>query len=103
MHEAMTTPPWTPILLLLSTTFRMKTMNLALSVVKLFLRAINCGGRRAFSSSATTMTQRAARMAERDKFKRAMAKTVGRDGKKKLGRESGLLLDKVKRMMAEKN
>lgn len=48
------------------------------------------------------MAQRAEKMAQRDKFKRAMAKTVGRDGKKKLGRESGLLLDKVKRMMAEK-
>lgn len=48
------------------------------------------------------MAQRAERMAEREKFKRAMAKTVGRDGKKKLGRESGLLLDKVKRMMADK-
>ncbi len=46
--------------------------------------------------------QRNARLAERDKFKRAMAKTVGRDGKKKLGRESGLLLDKVKRMLADK-
>lgn len=39
---------------------------------------------------------------ERQKYKRAMAKTIGRDGKKKLGRESGLLLDKVKRMMEQK-
>ncbi|KAJ4158018.1 uncharacterized protein LMH87_008565 [Akanthomyces muscarius] len=46
--------------------------------------------------------QRNHRLAERDKFKRAMAKTVGRDGKKKLGRESGILLDKVKRMLADK-
>lgn len=45
--------------------------------------------------------ERAERMAEREKYKRAMAKTVGRDGKKKLGRESHLLLDKVKRIMGE--
>ncbi|KAM0669281.1 hypothetical protein ACQRIT_004260 [Beauveria bassiana] len=44
--------------------------------------------------------ERQTRLAERDKFKRAMAKTVGRDGKKKLGRESGILLDKVKKMVA---
>lgn len=45
--------------------------------------------------------ERERRMAERDRYKRAMAKTRGRDGKKKLGRESSLLLDKVKRMVAE--
>lgn len=45
--------------------------------------------------------ERAEKIAEREKYKRAMAKTVGRDGKKKLGRESGLLLDKVKKMMAQ--
>ncbi|OAA54019.1 hypothetical protein ISF_08499 [Cordyceps fumosorosea ARSEF 2679] len=46
------------------------------------------------------VAERMARVAERDRFKRAMAKTVGRDGKKKLGRESGILLDKVKKMVA---
>ncbi|TQV94792.1 hypothetical protein V2A60_005808 [Cordyceps javanica] len=48
------------------------------------------------------MAERSARLAERDRFKRAMAKTVGRDGKKKLGRESGILLDKVRKMVANK-
>ncbi|KAG6040556.1 hypothetical protein E4U41_000192 [Claviceps citrina] len=43
--------------------------------------------------------ERERKIAERQRFKRAMAKTVGRDGKKKLGRESSLLLEKVKRMM----
>ncbi|GAB0136315.1 hypothetical protein EsDP_00004620 [Epichloe bromicola] len=43
--------------------------------------------------------ERESKIAERQKFKKAMAKTVGRDGKKKLGRESTILLDKVKRMM----
>ncbi|KAG5980187.1 hypothetical protein E4U55_004294, partial [Claviceps digitariae] len=43
--------------------------------------------------------EREKKIAERQKFKKAMAKTVGRDGKKKLGRESSILLDKVKRMM----
>lgn len=57
--------------------------------------------RRAQEREART-AQRNARLAERDKFKRAMAKTVGRDGRKKLGRESGILLDKVKRMLADK-
>ncbi|ATY61018.1 hypothetical protein A9K55_006480 [Cordyceps militaris] len=47
------------------------------------------------------MAERTARLAERDRFKKAMAKTVGRDGKKKLGRESGILLDKVKRLVAK--
>ncbi|KAH6996120.1 hypothetical protein BKA56DRAFT_570633 [Ilyonectria sp. MPI-CAGE-AT-0026] len=45
--------------------------------------------------------ERERKMAERDRFKRAMAKTRDRDGKKKLGRESALLLDKVKRMVSE--
>ncbi|KAJ6783138.1 hypothetical protein PWT90_01436 [Aphanocladium album] len=48
------------------------------------------------------MAERDARIAERQKFKRAMAKTVGRDGKKKLGRESGILLDKVRKLVANK-
>ncbi|KAF7560520.1 hypothetical protein G7046_g3607 [Stylonectria norvegica] len=46
--------------------------------------------------------ERDRKLADRDRFKRAMAKTRDRDGNKKLGRESSLLLDKVKRMMAEK-
>lgn len=47
------------------------------------------------------MAERAEKMAEREKFKRAMAKTRDRHGNKKLGRESTLLLDKVKRIMSE--
>ncbi|KAG5957606.1 hypothetical protein E4U58_005757 [Claviceps cyperi] len=43
--------------------------------------------------------ERERKIADRQNFKKAMAKTVGRDGKKKLGRESNILLDKVKRMM----
>ncbi|KIL92768.1 hypothetical protein FAVG1_03948 [Fusarium avenaceum] len=46
--------------------------------------------------------EREQKMAERDRYKRAMAKTRDRDGNKKLGRESSLLLDKVKKMIAEK-
>ena len=46
--------------------------------------------------------ERQRKIAEREKYKKAMAKTIGRDGKKKLGRESHLLLDKVKKMVAEK-
>lgn len=45
--------------------------------------------------------EREKRLAERERYKKAMAKTRGKDGKKKLGRESTLLLGKVKRMMAE--
>ncbi|KAK2590812.1 hypothetical protein QQS21_011499 [Conoideocrella luteorostrata] len=45
--------------------------------------------------------ERERKIDERQKFKRAMAKTIGRDGKKKLGRESTILLDKVKRMTAK--
>lgn len=45
--------------------------------------------------------ERERRLAERQKHSRAMAKTVGRDGKKKLGRESAILLDKVKRLVAK--
>ncbi|KAG5935974.1 hypothetical protein E4U53_000314 [Claviceps sorghi] len=43
--------------------------------------------------------EREKKIAERQRFKKAMAKTVGSDGKKKLGRESSILLEKVKRMM----
>ncbi|KAG3184282.1 hypothetical protein PC129_g25310 [Phytophthora cactorum] len=46
--------------------------------------------------------ERNGKLADRDRFKRAMAKTRDRDGNKKLGRESALLLDKVKRMVSEK-
>lgn len=45
--------------------------------------------------------ERERRLAERERFKRAMAKTRDKDGKKKLGRESTLLLDKVKRLVSE--
>lgn len=48
------------------------------------------------------MEERAQKRAERDKFKRAMAKTRDKDGNKKLGRESSLLLEKVKRLVGEK-
>ncbi|KAK0641528.1 hypothetical protein B0T16DRAFT_431277 [Cercophora newfieldiana] len=42
-------------------------------------------------------------IADRERFRKQMAKakTPGRDGKRKLGRESGLLLDKVKRIVGE--
>ncbi|KJZ79199.1 hypothetical protein HIM_01350 [Hirsutella minnesotensis 3608] len=46
--------------------------------------------------------ERERKLAERERFKKAMAKTRGRDGKKKLGRESNILLDKVKKLVAEK-
>ncbi|KAM0505796.1 hypothetical protein ACHAP8_002028 [Fusarium lateritium] len=46
--------------------------------------------------------EREQKMAERDRYKRAMAKTRDRNGNKKLGRESSLLLDKVRKMVAEK-
>ncbi|KAH6895810.1 hypothetical protein B0T10DRAFT_226488 [Thelonectria olida] len=46
--------------------------------------------------------ERERKLADRERFKKAMAKTRDRDGNKKLGRESTLLLDKVKRMMADK-
>lgn len=45
--------------------------------------------------------ERERKLAERERFKKAMAKTRDRNGKKKLGRESALLLDKVKRLVAE--
>ncbi|PHH70263.1 hypothetical protein CDD82_7239 [Ophiocordyceps australis] len=44
--------------------------------------------------------QRERKLQERHRFKKAMAKTRGPDGNKKLGRESSLLLDKVKRLMS---
>ncbi|KEY74253.1 hypothetical protein S7711_00410 [Stachybotrys chartarum IBT 7711] len=46
--------------------------------------------------------EREKKLAERERSKRAWAKTRDKDGKKKLGRESVLLLDKVKKLVAEK-
>lgn len=46
--------------------------------------------------------ERQSKIAAREKYRRAMAKTIGRDGKKKLGRESHLVLDRVKRLVGEK-
>lgn len=48
-------------------------------------------------------SERQQRIEERDKFRKAMkkARTPGRDGQRRLGRESGLLLDKAKRMMGD--
>jgi hypothetical protein len=46
--------------------------------------------------------EREQKMAERDRYKKAMAKTRDRNGNKKLGRESSLLLDKVRKMVADK-
>jgi len=45
--------------------------------------------------------QRQQKLEEREKFRRAMAKakTPGRDGKRKLGRESTVLLEKVRKMV----
>ncbi|EHK22183.1 uncharacterized protein TRIVIDRAFT_81760 [Trichoderma virens Gv29-8] len=48
------------------------------------------------------MEERAQKQAEREKFKKAMAKTRDKDGNKKLGRESALLLEKVKKLVAQK-
>ncbi|KAM0484320.1 hypothetical protein ACHAPX_001741 [Trichoderma viride] len=48
------------------------------------------------------MEERAQKRAEREKFKKAMAKTRDKNGNKKLGRESSLLLEKVKRLVGEK-
>ncbi|KAF5673778.1 hypothetical protein FHETE_3165 [Fusarium heterosporum] len=46
--------------------------------------------------------EREQKIAERERYKKAMAKTRDRNGNKKLGRESSLLLDKVRKMVAEK-
>ena len=48
--------------------------------------------------------ERQRKIEERDKFRRAMAKarTGGKNGQRKLGRESQPLLEKVKRLVAEK-
>ncbi|PSK60318.1 hypothetical protein B9Z65_468 [Elsinoe australis] len=47
------------------------------------------------------MREREQKMEERERFRRAMAKarTGGKTGQRKLGRESGVLLEKVKRIM----
>ncbi|KAJ9666807.1 hypothetical protein H2201_002940 [Coniosporium apollinis] len=47
--------------------------------------------------------QREAKLAERERFRKAMAKARGGgDGKRKLGRESGVLLEKVRRVVGGK-
>lgn len=43
--------------------------------------------------------ERETKVAERERYKKAINKTWTKDGKKKLGRESSLLLDKVRKMM----
>ncbi|XXG98994.1 hypothetical protein Hte_005327 [Hypoxylon texense] len=45
--------------------------------------------------------ERNRKIAERERFRKALAKarTPGRDGQRKLGRESGLLLEKVKKLV----
>lgn len=47
--------------------------------------------------------QRQRKIEERERFRRAMAKarTGGKNGQRKLGRESKVLLEKVKRVMSE--
>ncbi|KAI1807608.1 hypothetical protein F4811DRAFT_445679 [Daldinia bambusicola] len=47
--------------------------------------------------------ERERKIAERERFRKALvkARTPGRDGKRKLGRESGLLLEKVKKMVGD--
>ncbi|KAI8960707.1 hypothetical protein F5Y11DRAFT_254453 [Daldinia sp. FL1419] len=47
--------------------------------------------------------ERERKIAERERFRKALAKarTPGRDGQRKLGRESGLLLEKVKKIVGE--
>lgn len=47
--------------------------------------------------------QRHVKLEERERFRRAMAKarTGGRNGQRKLGRESNVLLEKVKRLVSE--
>lgn len=48
--------------------------------------------------------ERERKIAERERYRKAMAKArvPGRDGKRKLGREGHLLLDKVKHLVGEK-
>ncbi|KAI1446386.1 hypothetical protein F5Y02DRAFT_73301 [Annulohypoxylon stygium] len=47
--------------------------------------------------------ERNRKIAERERFRKAMAKArkPGRDGQRRLGRESGLLLEKVKKMVGD--
>ena len=56
--------------------------------------------RRAFEDS---QAQRQKKIEERERFRRAMAKarTRGKNGQRKLGRESKVLLEKVQRVMSE--
>ncbi|AEO66798.1 99fb88df-19d3-4bef-9321-002f70935c46 [Thermothielavioides terrestris] len=55
------------------------------------------------AEAARREEERQRRRAERERYRRAMAKakTPGRDGKPKLGRESKLLLERVRKMMGE--
>ncbi|KAM7214116.1 hypothetical protein V8F06_010492 [Rhypophila decipiens] len=52
---------------------------------------------------ARRQAERNKAVAERERFRKAMAKakTPGRDGKRKIGREGGLLLDRVKKLVGE--
>lgn len=47
--------------------------------------------------------ERARRTADRERFNRALkkARTPGRDGQRRLGRESGLILEKIRRMAGD--
>ena len=47
--------------------------------------------------------EKKAKLEERERFRRAMAKarTGGRNGQRKLGKESNVLLEKVKRMVSQ--
>ena len=49
------------------------------------------------------MRQRKARMEERERFRKAMAKarSGGKNGQRKLGRESGILLERIRRTINE--
>ncbi|EMR67175.1 hypothetical protein UCREL1_5829 [Eutypa lata UCREL1] len=74
-----------------------------------FDKAIEEGGRKKAEAEARAQeierrkTEREQKLAQRQRFQRALtkARTPGRDGKRKLGRESGLMLEKVKRMVGE--
>ena len=45
--------------------------------------------------------ERKAKVDERERHRKAMAKARGKDGQRKLGRESKVLLDKVQRLVRE--
>ena len=46
--------------------------------------------------------ERERKMAERERYKKMMGKTRDKDGKKKLGRESAIILERVKKMVNDK-